>query len=111
MATRRGRTGGKPTPGRKRGKETPDYYARAEGDEEFLQRARERVKLRARQQLWIRLGVLVVLAVLAYAIGPILYRVIRYQGEQTAEEFKGVGKHIREGVERRSGSEFEESSP
>jgi len=107
MGARRGRA--RTAPGRKGRKEAPDYYARSEGDREFIERAHQRAVAKARRRMWARLAALAVLALIAYFLGPTIYHLIVAEGQQTAQEFKGVGKHIREGVERRSGAEFEEN--
>ena len=109
MARRRGR--GDRSAGRRRADDAPDYYARSESDAGFLEKSRERVKAKVRRQRLIRLAVLAVLAVVAYLWGPALVSMLRSQGEQTAEEVQGVSRHIREGVERRSGAGLDESSP
>jgi hypothetical protein len=36
---------------------------------------------------------------------------VQGQGQQTVSEFKGFGRHIRDGVDRRSGVGFDETSP
>lgn len=109
MARRRGR--GDRSTGRRRADETPDYYARSESDVGFLEKSRQRVKTKVQRQWLIRLAVLAVLAAAAYLWGPVLVSQMRSQGEQTAEEVKGVGRHIREGVDRRSGAGLDESTP
>ena len=109
MARRRGR-GDRPA-GRGKKDEAPDYYARSESDVGFIEKSHQRVKAKVRRQWITRLIVLALLALAAYIWGPGLIGQARSQGGQTAEELQGVGRHIREGVDRRSGAGLDETTP
>lgn len=108
MAGRRDR--GRRPSGRRGEPEKPDYFAISQSDRDFVARARQRTQQKVKRQRLIRLVVLLLVCVAAYFAGPPLVRYLTRQGQQTAAEVQGVGRHIREGVERRAGSELEDQT-
>lgn len=109
MARRSRRTGA--TTGRGRPKPPPDYYAHSESDLRYAKGVDGRLRTRTRRTWLIRLAVLAVLVLIGRLWGPMVVRVVRGQGRQTVDEFKGVGQHIQEGRDRRSGADFDENAP
>jgi len=94
--------------GKDRGGDPATYYVSSESDRRYASDARRRVK-RGELRAWaIRLVVLVVVGLLAWAYGPDLWTLLRARAGTTAGEFKEVGDHIHSGAERRAGSELEE---
>ncbi len=104
-APRRGRGRVGETDGR------PEYYDTSESDRRYAAEARRRVRQTQRRIWATRFVVLVILGVLAYMVGPDLWRLVRIKAGATAEEFEQVGDGIRGGAERRAGSEFYEGPP
>jgi hypothetical protein len=104
-------------PGRGRGRvgETDEhraeYYTISESDRRYAAEARRRVRQTQRRIWATRFVVLVILGVLAYMVGPDLWRLVRIKAGATAGELQEVGDSIRGGAERRAGSEFYEESP
>ena len=76
-----------------------------------MKTAQARVKVKTRKRWLIRLAVIALLALIAHFWGPTVVRAVQGQGQQTVGEFKGLGRHIRDGVDRRSGVGFDETSP
>ena len=103
-------------PGRGKGRvgETdgrPEYYTTSASDRRYAEEARRRVRQTQRRIWATRFVVLVILGVLAYMLGPDLWRLVRIKAGATADQFEQVGDNIRGGAERRAGSEFDERSP
>lgn len=98
--------------GRGRGGDRAEsYYAATDSDRSYASKARRRMR-RSELRAWaIRLVVLAGLGLLAWAYGPDLWNVVRARAGTTAEEFEGVGAHIRGGAARRGGAELEETTP
>jgi len=109
MARRRGRQAASSPRGRQ--KAPPDYYASSESDQTYLQVSRQRVTQKGRRRWLIRLAVLAVLALAAYVWGPTLVHLAKGESAQTVKEFQGMGRHIRSGVERRSGAGLDDTEP
>jgi fatty acid desaturase len=93
-----------------RSREPATHYYEGETDRTFAQRARERTARKARRRLLIQLAILAVLAFAAWMWGPSVIAAMQTQARQTAEEFQEVGEHIRDGRDRRSGANFDESA-
>ena len=108
MARRPGRGAGKPKG--KRGVGGTEYLVASSSDRSYAGKAHQRAVHESRRRLVIRLAILAVLVFIGWMWGPDVWRMIRVRGQITAEEFEGVGDSIKDGRDRRSGAEFDETS-
>ena len=107
MARRPGRGAGKPKG--KRGVGGTEYLVASSSDRSYAGKAHQRSVQQGRRRLVIRLAILAVLIFIGAMWGPDAWRMIRVRGQITAEEFEGVGDSIKDGRDRRSGAEFDET--
>jgi hypothetical protein len=104
---------GRHTTGRDRGRSSDpsDYYVATDSDAKYRQKVRQRVRDRVVRKWIIRVFVVAALVVAGYLWGPRLVTAARVKGQMTGHEYERVGGNIREGADRRGGSEWVEGSP
>jgi len=102
MASRRGRS----TSGRGDPADPATYYVSSDSDVQYAKRTRQRLKYAAIRGWIIRLAIVAVVAFVVWKWGPDVLAMARVQTHMTKQEFKDASGHIREGVDRRSGTEF-----
>lgn len=102
MAGRRGRSTsrrGQPT-------DPATYYVSSDSDVQYAKQTRQRLKHAAIRKWILGLAFIAVVSFVVWKWGPDLLAMARVQTHMTKQEIQDAGGHIRDGVERRSGTEF-----
>ncbi len=90
-------------------KDLPDYYAKSDSDVAYSRKSHERARQQGLRQWVTRLVVVLALVAAWHFWGPMAVRIVRGEGRQTVSDFKGVGRNLQEGRDRRSGVGLDES--